>query len=403
MGVNTTLSRRKLSTASISSAGAALAGVGFSRAAKAAAVSSIETVDVRQFGARGDGITDDALAINKAIEEVRRYHLQLNGYSLGCRLLFPTGLYAVGGSINLTMLRNINTVIDGQGSVILGKCENEPVLDALGSRWLTIRDLTILSDSIRMPSVGLQLGRVTADVADDHHLTNVKIVGAYSTACLYNKGAETSSFDHMLLINRCAGGYCLIQDGLNHFDIKSKHIKSLLILDADGSFNENVFLNCDFRHQASGVPVWLGDTARHDFIRCYATTKGKFAFAVFSGQNGHTMLSVDCHCETIGLGSVFCFLALSQSIIVRGFCYIDHECFAEESVFVTGSNVKEIAIQNANIEIASFRTSKCRTFGEGAAWIMSGSYYSSNRDTWNGNGLFQGTLLLGNTVKYLEG
>ncbi|MCB8878767.1 hypothetical protein ACELLULO517_00865 [Acidisoma cellulosilytica] len=402
--MNRILSRRNLSLASISSVGVAFAEIGSVRAGNATEVASrLKTVDVKQFGAVGDGVTDDASAINKAIEEIRRVHLQLDGFSLGCRLLFPTGVYAVRSSVNLTMLRNINTVIDGQGSVVLGRCEGEPIIDALGARWLTINDLTLLSDSDVLPSVGLQIGRVTLDVADDHHLTNVKILGAFSKASLYNKGAETSSFEHVYLTNNYPQGYCLVQDGLNHFDIKSKYINMSLVPNRDGSFNENIFVNCDFRHLAGGVPVWLGDTTRHDFIRCYATTKGQFAFVIFSGPNGHTMLRVDCHCETIGLKNVFCFSAFSPKITIRGFSYIEHGCFAEEFVFFGDSNVKEIEIQNANLEIAMYRSNACRVFSAGAVWVVSGYYYSSDPVTWNGNGIFRGTVSLGSSVKYIEG
>ena len=44
------------------------------------------------------------------------------------RLVIPFGVYAITESIDLTGLSRINTVIDGNGSVILGRCPREPVL-----------------------------------------------------------------------------------------------------------------------------------------------------------------------------------------------------------------------------------------------------------------------------------
>jgi hypothetical protein len=97
------------------------------------------------------------------------------------RLVFPGGVYAVDASLNLTGLWALNAVIDGQGSVILGRCRGQPVIDALGSRWLTIRDLTIVGDKDAPPRIGLQIGQLNdGRVADNHCLIDVKLIGHFS-------------------------------------------------------------------------------------------------------------------------------------------------------------------------------------------------------------------------------
>src|ERR1700744_6329278 len=67
--------------------------------------------------------------------------------------------------INLTGLQAINMVIDGCGSVIHGRWVGQAVLDAMGARWLELRDLTVIGDKVEVPRVGLQLGRVSDAVA----------------------------------------------------------------------------------------------------------------------------------------------------------------------------------------------------------------------------------------------
>jgi hypothetical protein len=361
----------------------------------------ITTIDVRDFGAKGDGNTDDAAAINSAIVAVRARHRKIGEFDLGCRLLFPTGIYVVRSSIDLTGLRNINTVVDGGGSAILGRCKGKPVIDALGSRWLTMRDLTVLGDPTAPPEIGIQMGLVSKRVvADDHRFEDVKVLGTFELACLYNRAAETTGFDHVFLWNNHPNSFCLIQDGVNHFGVRSDFINVDIPLETGLSFNENEFINCDFRHGGHGTPVWLGDTARHEFIRCYATTEGGPAFLIYCGQNGHLMLDVDCHCETEGLNDVFRFSGPGAGLKIRCFSYRDHYCFANRTVFSCDDHVSHIELQNARIDIASFFQQGCRVFDRPSCWSVTGSYYSADAAPWNGGSSFVGFVTLGSNVGF---
>lgn len=359
------------------------------------------TIDVREFGARGDGVTDDAPAINAAIRAARERQKRVDHLPIGCRIVFPMGIYAVDSSIDLTGLQALNTVIDGGASAILGRCQGKPVLDALGSRWLTIRDLTVMGDPAAVPGIGIQIGRIAPRVvADDHRFDNVKVLGHFGLACLYNRAAETTAFDHLLLWNEHPGSYCLIQDGVNDFDVTSSFAAVNLPPDADLSFNENVFINCDFRHGAGGIPVWLGDTARHAFIRCYAATGGGPAFVIHCGQNSHSMLDVDCHCETEKLADVFLFTGKTEHMTVRGFSYRDHECFASNAVFRCDEHITHVELQNARLEIAGFANPRCKVFAQPERWKATGSYYTSSAGSWNGAEIFTGMVTIGSTVTF---
>jgi len=362
-------------------------------------------VDVRDFGAKGDGVTDDAPAINAAIRALRASQSRVGDFGFSPRLVLSTGAFAVGQSLDLTRLRNINLVIDGRGSVILGQCAGQPVIDALGSRWLTVRDLTVIGDKRATPSLGLQIGRLgDGAVADDHRFENVKFLGRYALACLLNAAAETTAFDHVLMWNDSpsAESFCLIQDGLNHFGAVSAFAGPHSKRDQNDSFNENLFVNCDFRHSGAGAAVWLGDTARHAFIRCYAAGNGAAAFVVHSGDNGHVMLDVDCHCETSRLQSAFLFTGPSTRPRVRGFSYKDQQTFAAQSVFRCGAGVQKVTLQHARIEIAGYFNSACRVFDDPSRWAVIGEAYSGDAAAWNGAGCFTGSLQLADGFEFVR-
>jgi hypothetical protein len=366
-----------------------------SSSAKLGAAGHGLTIDVMAFGAMGDGVKDDAAAINEALDAVRAHHAKAGRYPIGCRLVLPAGVYVIDSPLNFTNLRAVNTLIDGCGSVLVGRCAGQPVIDALGARWLTMRDLTILSDPAAVPSIGLQIGRTSGIVADDHHFEDLKIVGNFALTCLYNRGAETTEFNHLLLWNDQPGSFCLIQDGLNHFDVPSAFIATDIPRDKEASFNENLFINCDFRHGVGGTPVWLGDTSRHAFIRCYSATNKGPSFIIYCGSNSHTMLDIDCHCETEGLEDIFLFSSAWNMLRIRGFSYRDHTSFAQHAVFACDPHISQVDIEHAQIDVAGYQYQTCRFFANPAHWKVSGTYYSSDVTPWNGNGAFTGSLLQG--------
>jgi hypothetical protein len=362
-------------------------------------------VDVRDFGAKGDGIADDAPAINRAIAHLRTQRQFVNEFPVGPKLMFTSGVYLVRSTIDLTGLQILNMVLDGCGSVIVGACAGQPVMDGMGARWLMIRDLTIIGDNRAMPRIGLQIGRVTDAVADNHRFVNMKIIGYFGLACLVNVAAETTGFDHVFLWNYHDDkeSYCLIQDGLNHFQIASGFMATRPARDQDDSFNENEFINCDFRHAGGGVPVFLGDTSRHRFYRCYAVGIGKAAFTIYCGRNSHDMLDIDCHCETGALRSVFIFAGSSPRPVIRGFSFIDHAAWASHFIFSREAPIEHVTLQHASIEIGWYPNPDCRVFEEPARWSISGTYYSSMTEQWNAGEHFKGRLFLGDSIRSENG
>jgi parallel beta-helix repeat protein len=69
-----------------------------------------QTVSVKDFGAIGDGTTDDTVAINAAIASVNS--------TGGGMVIIPSGNYLVATSLSITLLSNVALVGQGQSSVL---------------------------------------------------------------------------------------------------------------------------------------------------------------------------------------------------------------------------------------------------------------------------------------------
>jgi hypothetical protein len=113
-----------------------------------------EVVSVKDFGAVGDGVTDDTTAINLACAGPNSVH-------------FPAGTYLITRPINLTARRaGDNTLgngrnIYGDGVVntkIKAETNGYPAIDLTGSSHVTLSDLWIVADSATSG------GRTNADI-----------------------------------------------------------------------------------------------------------------------------------------------------------------------------------------------------------------------------------------------
>ena len=100
-----------------------------------------EVVNVRTFGARGDGSVDDAPAFNAAFAAVRA----ATRYPAGAAPVYaPAGIYRLDSPVNMTAA-SLNLVGDGMVQTVLlgntgrGRC----VLDMTGAAFSSVRELSI--------------------------------------------------------------------------------------------------------------------------------------------------------------------------------------------------------------------------------------------------------------------
>jgi hypothetical protein len=365
-----------------------------------------DVVNVKDFGAKGDGLNDDAAAINAAVAYLRG--LRGTGEPAG-HLVFPQGRYIVESTINLTRLNSRYIVIDGAGAVLVGRTEGKPVVDALGTRYLRIRDLSIEGDAIRVPSIGIQIGRIDTtvrDSSDNITLDEIFVSGSFSFTALYNLNAETSMFTRVNLWNSypAANSYALVQDGLNHWRAHSDFVAENAPTDTPQSFNENLFISADIRHFGGGTPIWMAQTSRHQFINSYtANTKGTNAVMLYSinSTDQNLMLDLDMHIETSSVSDALLLTGPNANPVLFGLRLRDHYSFATRSLFRADTGIKSISLQAARIEIGGFASPSARVFAQPALWSGSADVVLKSPIYWNGSSALSAIVTAGGTISFM--
>ena len=360
------------------------------------------TVNVKDFGAVGDDTTDDTTAINAAFSAARSAQKSLPGIgsSPNMCVVFPKGVYRITGTLNLTGFTAWSLCVDGQGAQIDAQISGAPVIDALGSRFLNVNNLNIVGNPSYIPSIGIQIGRISAAPADLHTFRNVNVTGYFSTAVFYNLASETNEFDKDTFgnSNPASGTYGLIQDGINYFGVTSAFVTQTLSGVAAHSFNENLFINCDIYNSAStGVPIWIAGAGRHKFLRSYVVGH-QHGVVLYAGVGSIAMLDMDAHFETSALTDIFFITGTSSNPVIDGLSYLDHYSEAGTSIFSVDSGVSIATVQNANIQVEGLYNTSALMFSDPTKFYMSGSVYVPNSSNWNYPARFQGTVGYGLTM-----
>ena len=267
-------------------------------------------ITFRQFGAVGNGVTDDTASINAAFSYLRALIVKANGVTQGesVKLLFgyPGDVFKVAGSINATGLKGLNVVIDGGGAVILGACAGKPVFDMRNCRWYSVYNLNIWGDVTSTPSYGVTVGRtlLSGSSAGDGSFTDCAYHGYYTKACFYNFTAETVQYRHCRFYNSYVGtgANCIVMDGVNNYNVTSEFTTQQNSADVAVSFNENNFYGCDFRRVGStGTDAcirYIGHGARHGYIISYAANDAGDIVEYYKPITPHLIdLVLDIHAE----------------------------------------------------------------------------------------------------------
>jgi len=346
-------------------------------------------VNVKDFGAKCDGSTDDTPALNAALNYARAHTV---AGQIVARVVFsPAGVCRHTGTLNFTGLRNFPTEIDGGGSVLDCEVSGGPCVDALYTRYLHIRNLTITANGPAVPTIGLQLGLINATVVSDcNEIDNLTASGHFSITAVYNRSSETTLWNHLLAWNSYSGGaaYDLVMDGYNHWNVQSAFQIVTLQRDVANSFNENTFITPDFRRVGPGAAVWSGFTSRHAYIGGYIGNSAVGEVTnygmVLYGYNG--FLNADIHGEAFGyLTDMFYVTAPSgtTSTIIDGLRFRDHNSQANSAIFrLDAALTGGVALTNADIEIGGLRASK--VFDGPSRWMVSGNYkLPAGFSAWN--------------------
>jgi hypothetical protein len=177
--------------------------------------------NVRSFGARGNGTTDDARAIQAAIDWAKTHH---------GTLLFPRGRYVVRSPLNLTRMNAVRIVgaESGASAAQVGADSTDIVyagrplpkscpFDFSNSSWIWVSNISLSSASPVACTVLLNSSNAESE---DIHFQGVS-VGWATIASVADSGAEVVEFSHSSLEYGTGDGLLLSSNGLAGYGISS--------------------------------------------------------------------------------------------------------------------------------------------------------------------------------------
>ena len=260
-------------------------------------------VNVKDFGAKGDGVTNDSVAIQAAIDSLDTD----NDYTTGGVVYFPVGRYKIlvpivvrGGDESAEGLASITLQGEGMHNTIIDVGDGytgDQAINVVNSTYSSFKDLQILGNN--RTSYGLY-------VEDGSEIFIERIFCQnYFVSCFYFKRC------FMVTMNQCRS-----KGGITGFDFSAGYNTSL-------SINNCYALNTNTAGQGFNIK----DVSYSSFIACGADNTGRHGYKV-SNCAGVTFTS--CGAENF-LRSAWLFqssTALNTGTIVQGTRCTLNECFS---------------------------------------------------------------------------
>lgn len=295
-------------------------------------------LNVKWFGATGDGNTPDSAAINRAVA----YWKLVGGNALPVLSFasYKNTNYYLDATINLTGLRDTSCTVDLGGAVLLGHTTGQPMVDGLNSEFLKLCNGTLFGDAIDTPSIGYQIGRGIVNVgAANCTVDDVLIDGTHSTTCFYNGASEVFLSNNFKYRNSHATGATYIADGRNALGITSQFFTVTQPVNTAYSFNDVLMLDTSLEQiggASAPAAIIIGPTNSHH-IQGYAQAPGSHAFEI--RNDNHTFTTLDVHCEEGTLVNYVLLKTSISTINLRGFKMKEYYNFATDSLINTdGTN-----------------------------------------------------------------
>lgn len=156
--------------------------------------------NVMDFGAVGNGTTDDTTAINLAIASIN------TGTNGGGTVFVPRGNYLTTSTIYLPQSiillgtgRRPGPIAGNpaniEGSCIIGKHSGAAVVSCKGSAYTGLQHISLYGDQTTPPKTGLCVGRTTGGASSGRqYFEDILICGYFTEAAIYSIAVEESTW-----------------------------------------------------------------------------------------------------------------------------------------------------------------------------------------------------------------
>jgi hypothetical protein len=294
--------------------------------------------NVKDYGATGDGVTDDTEAIQDAVQAMRDA-MDEEPYGFGFNLLpaylyFPPGRYYVTDSINLqnmkgTVPSTVGWGIIGYGATVDAATSGKTLFDCLGSSNAYVRGLQVLGNPGNptpgtTPAYAFQLGNLTTafTTTGDWAFQDVFIHGWFTHAPIYHGNCEGCLYLKCFFSNSMhpdtspAGErYAFIMDSCHHFETVTEFDPVTIPADTTDSCGGNRFYGCSFFRvigDAETAAIVIANADAWRFQDCYVLTGIGAAMRIiavgdaFLDEPAFRGCSLNVHCEqTVDLKTNF--------------------------------------------------------------------------------------------------
>jgi hypothetical protein len=364
-------------------------------ASRALADRAAEWINVKDYGAVGDDVTDDSTAITNAISAAR------TNQATGVTLYFPPGTYRVNSGLNFTGITTTNKTVKvvAFGAVIDSHNTGGVAIDATGSKHYAIYGLTLHGDSTDTPAIGWQMGRVTtsgSDACPQSRFYNFSLYGSFSSEAILNVACEEIWWDGLNINNAFSGGLGLVQDGINHFNLTSAFVTVTLPTDTALSFLNDRFVGLIVQVIAA-PPVWIANTSHHQFNGYVSSTAGNAGLWVYQSSGGDNNAGVtwNVHTET-NPTNVILITGTATSGKLIDFFYEDSNPQFTNAVFKLDTGYTSASIQGLDLRLGTPSGGATKIF-DTTTWSVAGRATLPNGSTlWNlTDSQFGGCLIIG--------
>jgi hypothetical protein len=185
-------------------------------------------VNIRDFGAAGDGVTDDTMAINQAITQIYSSS-QTSSNARSRRIIhFPAGNYKISGIINLPPYAHLQG--EGPQSSIITQVSNSyPVVSTVNSAFTSsvgpTNNLTLSGIGFYISGIGSTRSTVEIDSVDSALFFNCSL-GAASAISLATINSTT-------VTKAITFSHCSFENGTTGINITGNNVSSVRVLNSE--------------------------------------------------------------------------------------------------------------------------------------------------------------------------